>query len=62
MPGKPQAREAAQHANVALQSTIRCADEHAPDQAGPGLAQGARLGLLPAWAAVITAFSCKGKC
>ena len=60
MPGKPQAGKPAQHGDVALQAPIRRAHEHAPDQAGPGLAQGAWLGPRPARAAAIIALSCRG--
>ena len=62
MPGKPQARRPAQHADVPLQAPIRRANEHAPDQGSSGLAQGARLCPLPARAAAAATRSCKGMC
>ena len=60
MPGKPQARGPAQHADVALQAPIRRANEHAPDQGSSGLAKGARLCLLPTRGAASAALSCMG--
>ena len=60
MPGKPQAGRPAQHADIALQASIRCANEHAPDQGSSGLAQGARLCPLPARAAAAATLCCKG--
>ena len=60
MPGKPQGRRPAQHADVALQAPIRRANEHAPDQAGPGLAEGARHCPLPSQGTASAALSCMG--